>query len=130
MNKNLLIVVAALLILIASIAFDISQRRAYYQNQAKVQKEIDEIKSVAVMQKLWKAKGIKSKINRILNSIPANKRKNVKISRSKAQLNLSNLSDRELNKVLSKLAMLPIEFKSLNIKRDNQNYSMECLCVW
>lgn len=130
MNKNLLIVVAALLILIASIAFDISQRRAYYQNQAKVQKEIDEIKSVAAMQKLWKAKGIKSKINRILNSIPANKRKNVKISRSKAQLNLSNLSDRELNKVLSKLAMLPIEFKSLNIKRDNQNYSMECLCVW
>lgn len=130
MSKNLLIVVAALLILIASIAFDISQRRAYYQNQAKVQKEIDEIKSVAAMQKLWKAKGIKSKINRILNSIPANKRKNVKISRSKAQLNLSNLSDRELNKVLSKLAMLPIEFKSLNIKRDNQNYSMECLCVW
>ena len=130
MSKNLLIVVAALLILIASIAFDISQRRAYYQNQAKVQKEIDEIKSIAAMQKLWKAKGIKSKINRILNSIPANKRKNVKISRSKAELNLSNLSDRELNKVLSKLAMLPIEFKSLNIKRDNQNYSMECLCVW
>ena len=130
MSKNLLIVVAALLILIASIAFDISQKRAYYQNQAKVQKDIDEIKSVAAMQKLWKAKGIKSKINRILNSIPANKRKNVKISRSKAQLNLSNLSDRELNKVLSKLAMLPIEFKSLNIKRDNQNYSLECLCVW
>ena len=130
MNKILLIVSAALLILIASIAFDISQKRAYYQNQAKVQKDIDEIKSVAAMQRLWKAKGIKSKINRILNLIPANKRKNVKLSRSKAQLNLSNLSDRELNKVLSKLAMLPIEFKSLNIKRENQNYSLECLCVW
>lgn len=130
MSKNLLIVSAALLILIASIAFDISQKRAYYQNQAKVQKDIDEIKSVAAMQRLWKAKGIKSKINRILNLIPANKRKNVKLSRSKAQLNLSNLSDRELNKVLSKLAMLPIEFKSLNIKRENQNYSLECLCVW
>ena len=130
MSKNLLIVVVSAIILLGSIAFDISQRRAYYNNQAKVQKDIDEIKNVAALQKLWKAKGIKSKLNRILNSIPSSKKQNVKISRSKVELNLKNLSDRELNKVLSKLAMLPIEFKSLNIKRDNQNYSMECLCVW
>jgi len=130
MSKNLLIVVISLIFLIASIAFDFMQKRVYVKTKTEVETQVAEIKSVAALQDLWKAKGIKSKIERILNRVPKNKKANVKISRAKATINLSNLTDKELNRVLSKLAMLPIEFKTLNIKRANQNYSMECVCVW
>ena len=130
MSKNILIVVVSALILVASIGFSITQKRAYNKSLIEVQKQISEIKSVAALQDLWKAKGIKSKIGRILNIVPNNKRVTTKIDRAKATLKFINLNDRELNKLLSKLAMLPIEFKDLKITRSNQNFSMECLCVW
>ena len=130
MNKNLLIVLLAVVFLIASVAFDIMQKRAFAKTQTEVKEQVAEIKSVAALQDLWKAKGIKSKIGRILNMLPQAKKANIKIARSKAAMKLVNLSDKELNRFLSKLAMLPIEFKTLSIKRANQNYSMECVCVW
>ncbi len=130
MSKNLLIVVVSALILVASIGFTITQKRAYNKSLTEVQEQISEIKSVAALQDLWKAKGIKSKIGRILNIVPNSKRVATKIDRAKATLKFINLNDRELNKLLSKLAMLPIEFKDLKITRSNQNFSMECLCVW
>ena len=130
MSKNLLIVVVSALVLIASIGFSITQKRAYHKNLTEIKEQIAEIKSVAALQDLWKAKGIKSKIGRILNIVPNSKKVTTKIDRAKATLKFVNLSDRELNKLISKLAMLPIEFKDLKITRSNQNFSMECLCVW
>ena len=130
MNKNILIVALSALFLLGSIVYDFTQKRAFNKTVQEVKEQKAEITSVGAMQDLWGAKGVISKLKRALNAIPPQKRAIAQIKRSKAKIVLQNLTDKELNRVLSKLAMLPVQFKNLNIQRTGENYSMECLCVW
>jgi len=130
MNKNVLIVALSALFLLGSVVYDFTQKRAFNKTVQEVKVQKTEISSVAAMQDLWGARGVIGKLKRALNAVPPQKRAIAQIKRSKAKIALQNLTDKELNRVLSKLAMLPVQFKSLNIQRGGENYSMECLCVW
>jgi len=130
MNKNILIVALSALFLLGSIVYDFTQKRAFNKTVQEVKEQKAEIISVGAMQDLWGAKGVIGKLKRALNAIPPQKRAIAQVKRSKAKIVLQNLTDKELNRVLSKLAMLPVQFKNLNIQRTGENYSMECLCVW
>jgi len=130
MSKNSLIIALSTLLLITGIFYSISQKRAYKKAVQEATTSANEIENVAQLQNLWGAKGVISKINRVLKSVSDNKKIGIKVDRSKAKLGFANLTDRELNKILSSLAKLPIQFKNLNITRSGEKYSMECLCVW
>lgn len=129
MNKNIVLLAISSIFLIASIAFSYMQKKSFNASLERVKQESIEVKEVASLQQLWKAKGIKSKINKILNPLPSSK-KSVIFERSKVNIKLKNLSDRELNKVLTKLSMLPVQFKKLQILRSGELFTLECLCVW
>lgn len=129
MNKNIIIIAISAIFLVASIAFSYMQKKSFNASLDRVKQESLEVKEVASLQQLWKAKGIKSKIQRVLNQIPASK-KSLNFKRGKVDMKLKSLSDRELNKVLTKLSMLPIQFKKLQILRNGEVFTLECLCVW
>jgi len=128
--KDTLLIMLSALILLAAIIFDISAKNGYKNRVKELRVESKEIREVASLQRLWGAKGIKSKLDRVLRVIPNSKRKVVNIKRTKAQLSFVNLTDKELNRLLGKLASLPLRFKTLSVNRVNENFNLECLCVW
>jgi len=130
MNKNALIITLSALFLIASAIYSYTQKKSYTKAVQEATIQANEIEQVAQLQKLWGAKGIVSKLNRVLQNIPSNKKVGSRVGRKKANLRLANLTDRELNRVLSSLAKLPVQFKNLNIAKHGENYLLECLCVW
>jgi len=130
MSKNSIIIALSTLLLIVSLFYNVSQKKSYKKVSQEAIIENSEVTNVAQLQSLWTAKGITTKISNILKNIPNDKRAGTKLERTKAKLNFSNLADNELNKLLSSLAKLPIQFKNLNITRNGEKYSMECLCVW
>lgn len=129
LNRSLLILLGILFV-IGSVFFDYKQKRDFNQNISQLQSEQKEIESVAKLQKMWLAKGMIKKINKIANSVSASKKVNSTVKRSKAKLKFKNLTYSELNRVLSKLASLPVRFNYLNIQKEKNNYLMECSCVW
>ena len=129
-SKNFIALGVGVLFLAGSIAYSITMKNNYIKSVQEVKAQVSEIESVASLQKLWSAKGEIKKINSILKAIPNAKKVGIDIKRSKASLNFVNLTDKELNRILTKLAMQPIQFKKLKISRSGEKYSMECLCVW
>ena len=129
-SKNFIALGVGVLFLAGSIAYSITMKNNYIKSVQEVKAQVSEIESVASLQKLWSAKGEIKKINSILKAIPNAKKVGIDIKRSKASLNFVNLTDKELNRILTKLAMQPIQFKKFKISRSGEKYSMECLCVW
>ena len=129
-SKNVIALGFGALFLAGSIAYSISMKNSYIKSVQEVKAKVSEIESVAALQKLWSAKGEIKKINSILKALPDAKKVGIDIKRSKASLNFVNLTDKELNRILTKLAMQPVRFQKLKISRSGEKYSMECLCVW
>ena len=130
MNKNILVVAISFAFLFASVIFSFTQKSALTNTIKRVKQESFEVNQVASLQNLWKAKGIKSKIENILKTLPSSKKERVNFKRNKVDIKLNNLSDKELNRVLTKLVMLPVQFRGLNITRNKEEFILECLCVW
>lgn len=129
-SKNAIAVGLGALFFVGSIFYSKAMQKNYINSTQEAKAKGAEIDSVASLQKLWSTKGQIKKINSILQVIPNEKKSNISVKRSAASLNFVNLTDRELNKILTKLAMQPLQFKKLKINRNGENYSMECLCVW
>ena len=130
MNRNLIALAAATLFLVVSIFFSYSQKSSLEVESAKIAKDIKEVKYIQDLQNLWKGKGTKRKVESVINSIVASKIERSNIKRGKADIKLNAMSDKEINRVLTKLAMLPISFKRLQIVRSGDEFILECLCVW
>ena len=126
-NKGSLIVIASLIFLAASVLFSYSSKKEYLKESKRAKQEIAELKETKDLQKLWRAKGMKSKLNKALASFGS---KNLKIERKKATLTASNLSYTQLNKMLNKLASLPLRFEELKVDKRGDNFDLECKCVW
>jgi len=130
MNKNLTAIIIGASILIAGAIFGFMQKNSYFKEMKRIEIEQKEVKDIITLQRIWKAKGIKSKINSALSNLKKTQKLKIDIKKTKANLNLANLSEKELNRILSKLASMPIVFKSLDINKIGQQYTMECKCDW
>jgi len=130
MSKNSIFIVVATLFLIGSLTFDFNQKSKFGNSLKQIKNERAEIEHIASLQQLWSAKGIKSKLDKVLKLVSSNKKERFLVKRSKADIKLNALTDKELNKVLTKLAMLPVQFKKLLVTRSGEEFILECLCVW
>jgi len=130
MNKNIILIAISLLFLVGSIIFSYLQKKNYYNSLNRVKQESIEVKEVASLQQLWKAKGIKKRIQRVIGPIAPAKKERVNFKRNKVDIKLNTLTDKELNRVLTKLSTLPLQFKKLKIVRSGDEFILECLCVW
>jgi len=127
MNKKMIILVASLFFLLASIAYELYTKQEYLKIKEELKQESYEIKNIIALKKLWSTKKLRDKIDKILAEIP---NKKVKFKRKSFELVAQNLSYRELNFALNKFASIPLQFKKLNIKKVGENFNLECLCEW
>lgn len=130
MSKNKLVSLLVSLFVIAGIAFSVYQKRAYQKGVQEIEKKKTEIQKVVTLQHLWKVKGAQKRLHKIFDSIPKSKVERLKIERTKADIKINLLSEKEINHLLSKLAMLPVSIKKLNIAKDGNLFILETLCEW
>jgi len=127
LSKSSLLIVGSIIFLALSALFSYNAKSNFLEESKRVKAEIVELKETKDLQKLWQAKGMKSKLEKALNSF---KTKNIRVDRKKAVISAANLTDLELNKMLNKLASLPVQFKELKIDKSDKNFNLECKCVW
>jgi len=127
LNRGYLIVLASILFLIGSIIFSNSAKKDYITQSQTIKQEVEEVLQTKDLQKLWRVTGIKTKLEKALANF---KNKSLKIDRKKATLSANDLNYNELNKMLNKLASLPLQFRDLTINKIGEKFNLECVCVW
>ncbi|WP_292657746.1 hypothetical protein [Nitratifractor sp.] len=129
-QRNLLLLGLALAITLAAFLFKTVQHRELEQKQKQTQIALAQIQKTVALEKIWRGKGLPKKLDRLKNEFPKEKIKAFRFKHKKAAIAFQNLSGRELNRLVSKLASLPLQFKTLVIERQKDRYSMECTCLW
>jgi ABC-type anion transport system duplicated permease subunit len=130
MSKNRVVTLLALLVLAAAILFLFYEKRHYSQRVAEIKQERAQIEKIATLKTLWGAKGMQKKLNLLFKRVPNANRERLKIDRNKADIKIHSLNEKQINYLLTKLAMLPVSFKKLNITRSGNSFTLEALCVW
>jgi len=126
-SKSSLIVVGSIIFLALSVLFSYRAKTQFLEENKRVKQEIVELKETKDLQNLWRAKEMKSKLNKALASFNS---KYLQIERNKATLKANNLNYTQLNKMLNKLASLPLQFSELKVDKTGDNFNLECKCIW
>jgi len=126
LSRGSLIILASLLFLAGSVFFSYKAKKDYIAKTQNLKQEMQEVMQTKDLQKLWRASGMKSKLEKALSGF----NKKLKVTRKKATISASNLDYKSLNKLLNKLASLPLQFRDLKINKSGEKFNLECVCVW
>jgi CBS-domain-containing membrane protein len=126
LSRGSLIILASLLFLAGSVFFSYKAKKDYLTQVQNLKQEIKEVRQTKDLQRLWRANSMKSKLEKALASF----NKKLKINRKKATISASNLDYKTLNKMLNKLASLPLQFRDLKVTKSGDKFNLECVCVW
>lgn len=129
MNKNIIIIAVAALFALGGFAFSYYQKMQFNKELQELEQTKKEIFYIKELERVWSAKKMKMKIYNALQNIN-NRKKTITINRKKVTIYLNDLTDKEINKALSKLASLPLQFQELKLNKSGENFNMECKCVW
>lgn len=127
--KNELIVLLALLLLIIALVYKQVKVSAVNNSATGTSSSLHELKEVIALKKVWGDKKITKKIEKLKSIVPPSK---VKWSRQGKKLTATfdNLTDKELNRLITKVMNLPVEIQKLKIHKTATSYKMELKCKW
>jgi hypothetical protein len=127
--KNELILLGSIVFLVISYSYKHSIEQKAYESTTKSQQEYKDIIKAYNLQTIWANKKVVKRIKQLKMVVPSSK---VEWSQKAKKLSAKyrGLNKDELNIVLNKLLNLPVQIKTLNIKRSDQIYSMELQCKW
>ncbi len=128
--RNEMILAISVVLFVLAVIFRYSAISSYSSQKEEIRQSIAQIEETAKLQKLWKAKRMKSRLNSIRSILSGSLIKQYKISRNKVEIKATSIDGKSLNRFMNKLASLPIQFNRLSISREGDNYSLECLCKW
>ena len=130
-RRNLLFLGLAVGAALAAFFFKTVQNKRMEQHRKNTEIALSQIQETIALEKLWRNNNQKKALMAIKSILPADKIKRFHLERTKASIELSKLSGKELNHLLSRLSSLPLRFKSLSIERHKSEvYTLECLCTW
>ncbi len=130
MSRARVITLLAILFVIAGIFFALYQKQTYTKRLAQIKQERAEIKKIVALKMLWGAKGIQKKLHTLFSRVPKEKIERLKIKRNKVDIKINSLNEKEINYLITKLAMLPVSFKKLMITKNGNSFILETQCVW
>ena len=130
MSKGRIVTLLAILFVVAGIFFTIYEKREYAKRLEAVKQESAEVKKIVSLKTLWGAKGMQKKLHTLFQRVPKEKIERLKIERNKVDIKINSLNEREINYLLTKLAMLPLSFKKLIVVKSGNSFILETLCVW
>ncbi len=130
MSRARAVTLLAILFVIAGIFFAIYQKQTYTKRLAQIEQERVEIKKIAALKTLWGAKGMQKRLHKLFSRVPKEKIERLEIKRNKVDIKINFLNEKEINYLITKLAMLPVSFKKLMITKTGNLFTLETQCVW
>ena len=130
-RQSLLLLSLAIGAALTAFLFKTVQKNRMEDHREHAEIALSQIQETIVLKKLWRNNNQKKALITIKSTLPADKIKRFHLERAKASIELSGLSGKDLNRLLSRLSSLPLRFKSVKIERyRNEVYALECLCAW
>ena len=120
----------SLLVAAGALAYHLHEKNRMETAISESQKGIAEIRETIALKQFWQSKEMKRRLSAIQSSVPGGKMTRFEIARKKLTLSAKELSGRQLNRLLGKIAALPLQIEKLQIKRLNDHYRLECRCKW
>jgi len=127
--KNELITGVALLLLLIAFVYKQGQVATQIDVSANTGASLQELKEVIALKKVWGDKKTTKKVDKLKNIVSPSK---VKWSRKSKRLSasFSNLSNQELNRLITKIMNLAVEIQKLDVKKLGVSYHVELKCKW
>jgi len=125
--KNEIIAGVALFLLL--IAFMYKQGKVSGQTDTSASTELQELKEVISLKKIWGDKKITKKVDKLKAIVSPSKVKWTKKSK-RLTASFSNLNNQELNRVVVKMMNLAVEIQRLEVKKLGASYQVEFKCKW
>jgi len=125
--KNEIIAGVALLLLL--IAFVYKQGKVSGQTDTSASAELQELKEVISLKKIWGDKKITKKVDKLKTIVAPSKVKWSKKSK-KLTASFTNLGNQELNRVIVNIMNLAVEIQKLEVKKLGSSYQVEFKCKW
>jgi len=127
--QNELMVLIAFVLMLSGYLYKNAQISSQSEVMAQASRSVGEVKEVIALQKIWSDKKITKKVDKLQESIPANK---VKWSskNKKVTATYKGLTTSELNSLVTKILNLPVEIQKLDIQKQATSYDVEFKCKW
>jgi len=130
MSRSRIVTLLAILFVVAGIFFAVYEKREYTKRLEEIKQESAEVKKIVALKTLWSAKGMQKRLKTLFSRVPKEKIERLKLERNKADIKINSLDEKEINYLLTKLAMLPLSFKKLTVVKGGNHFILETLCVW
>ncbi len=127
---NELAIAGALLFALAGYLYQHNSQawlEASLTRMATASRQITETKT---LKKVWSTQGLKKKVSALRDTLPTAKVQTFALGKQKLSARFVKLAPRELNKVATQIASLPVRIETLKIDRSGDTYTMECQCRW
>ena len=124
------VIIALLLFALGAWSFRNYEAHRAAQAEADAKRIIREIAETRALKNLWDGKGLGAKLLRLKTELPEKRVKAYEITKRKARIRIEGIEGRYLNRFLSRLGKLPVQFTDLSITRKAERYTMECRCKW
>jgi len=130
MSRSRIVTLLAILFVVAGIFFALYEKREYTKRLEEIKQESAEVEKIVALKTLWSAKGMQKRLKTLFSRVPKEKIERLKLERNKADIKINSLDEKEINYLLTKLAMLPLSFKKLTVAKSGNQFILETLCVW
>ena len=127
--QNELIVLASLLLLIVAIVFKNVRVSSAIESSHSVSRSLNDLKEVVDLKKRWADKTTKTKVDKLKNVVSSSKVKWMKKTKKLTAI-YSDISSKELNKVVTTLLNIAVQIDKLEIKQTGTTYKVELKCKW
>jgi hypothetical protein len=128
--QNELIVLVALLVLVAGIAYRYAMHARLERVSVRAQKTEQQIRDIGVLKKVWSTKGLKNQAAKLRNAVPTASVQSFELGNQELKASFGPLSSQQLNDLTTKIASLPLRWQELTIERNGKNYTVRCRCSW
>jgi hypothetical protein len=127
--KNELILLGSIIFMLLSYNYKYKIEHQRYETAAKIQQDYADIIKASNLQNIWSNKKSLQKTKELKALVSPSK---VEWSQKSKKLHIKykSLNKNELNRVLNKLLNLPVQIKTIDIKRKDKVYNMELQCKW
>ena len=127
--QNELIVLASLLLLIVAIVFKNVRVSSAIESSHSVSRSLNDLKEVVDLKKRWADKTTKTKVDKLKNVVSSSKVKWMKKTKKLTAI-YTDISSKELNKVVTTLLNIAVQIDKLEIKQTGTTYKVELKCKW
>ena len=120
----------ALLFALIALGYRYHQKQELTRLQRQNAQILQEIRETVQLQRIWNTRGVREQLEKLRRELPGKIVNAFDLRRRELHIRLKGLDSRLLNRVVTRLGALPLQFRELRIDRRGKSYALECRCAW